>query len=395
MRDAHPDDNIPRPLRDDAGHALHGGDVWAAARSAGRDPGDLLDLSTNTFAAMGAHTLRLLAGAPAPEYLRYPDPRAGRLRDALARAEGVEPERLLPGNGASELIWAALTALRPAKVLLVGPLFTEYARAAAALGIARDILTPPETPAPSPAGGVAHGPFAPDAATLARIKASDADMLIVCSPNNPGAAILADPDALLRAARGRTLLLDASYKDFLWRDDDPAPWAAHSAARLGPPAAAHGVDLLLLGSLTKFYCCPGLRLGFVAAAPETIGRIAAARPPWLIPAGAEHAGIALLARRDDYRAALPALRRDVDSLAARLRQSGLFRAVYPGVSFVCAALNAPDEAPRLRDRLLNRNILIRLCDNIPGMPPGFVRIQARPESEMTRLYEALTSIARA
>ena len=78
----------------------HGGDGLAVARALGLDPGSVLDLSLS---------LNPLAPDPAPVLARhlaavraYPDP-DGATR-ALARAIGVDPERLLLTNGGAEAI---------------------------------------------------------------------------------------------------------------------------------------------------------------------------------------------------------------------------------------------------------------------------------------------------
>lgn len=375
----------------------HGGNVWAAARRLGAAPGDILDLSTNTFAAMAGHTAALIRAVLAAEpdgeaWLHYPDPEAFLLREALARDEGVPPAWVLPGGGASELVWAALAALRPRRALFLGPMFAQYARACEGLGIPWQALTPPE----SGGAGPAAGGFAPDSDALAGVEASDADLLVVCSPNNPGTAVLRDPGPLFRAARGRVVLFDASYRDFLWEEGgaEASAWEAHRYPRLAEAAAAHACRLVLLGSLTKFFCCPGARLGFAVAGPDLVERLAACRPAWTVTVAAERIGAALLEDSAAYRAALPGLRRDVRELAALLEGSGLFRAVLPGVSFVTAALRRPERARALQALLLERKrTLIRVCDNIPGMPPGFVRVQARPASALLPLREGLREFA--
>ena len=77
------------------------------------------------------------------------------------------------------------------------------------------------------------------------------------------------------------------------------------------------------------------------------------------------------------------------AVAGHLEESGLFRRVLRGPSFVIAALRNGDAAD-MQARLLRREgVMIRACDNIPGMPEGWVRIQVRPERHMQRLYAGL------
>ncbi|MHB8761941.1 MAG: aminotransferase class I/II-fold pyridoxal phosphate-dependent enzyme [Coriobacteriia bacterium] len=65
---------------------------------------------------------------------RYPEPDAGSARRAWAQRLGVPVERLLIGNGASELISLAVRALAPRRVIVFDPCYSEYEAAAAAAG---------------------------------------------------------------------------------------------------------------------------------------------------------------------------------------------------------------------------------------------------------------------
>lgn len=358
----------------------HGGGVMAAARLSGRAETDIDDFSTNCFFAAAPLTERLLgktAWCSGSALLRYPDPGNVRLRAALAAREGMEPDAVIAGNGASELIWAALLALRTRgarRVLFLGPLFVQYARACAALGMETEQVLCPEDDS-----------FLPDAAALDGVARSGADVVIVCSPNNPGTGILRDFSPLLDAVGRRVLLLDASYRGFLPEGDPgalPYPSLAGEAER-------NGAVLILLDSMTKFFCCPGVRLGFAVAEAELVARMDACRPSWSVGTAAESAGLALLEHEAEYRALLPELAQGVEAVAGHLEESGLFRRVLRGPSFVIAALRNGDAAD-MQARLLRREgVMIRACDNIPGMPEGWVRIQVRPERHMQRLYAGL------
>ncbi len=49
--------------------------------------------------------------------VRYPDPRCGALRKALARKHGVAPEAVLCGNGAADLIFRVCACFQPKRAL--------------------------------------------------------------------------------------------------------------------------------------------------------------------------------------------------------------------------------------------------------------------------------------
>ena len=67
-------------------------------------------------------------------YETYPDIRYTALREAVAGKERVQAERILCGNGASELIMAVVRAVRPDKCAVAAPSFSGYERAVSAYG---------------------------------------------------------------------------------------------------------------------------------------------------------------------------------------------------------------------------------------------------------------------
>ena len=42
--------------------------------------------------------------------------------------------------------------------------------------------------------------------------------------------------------------------------------------------------------------------------------------------------------------------------------------------------------------LIAHGVLVRSCDTIPGMPPGFIRMQVRSPEELAPLYAALARL---
>lgn len=357
----------------------HGGGLGAAARLIGMREAELDDFSTNCFFAASPLTENLLGGQgrfSGAALLHYPDPEVRRLRARLAVREALPADMIVAGNGASELIWASLLALRgkgARRALFLGPIFVQYARACAALGLEQEHVVCREENA-----------FLPDDSALDSVARSRADLVIVCSPNNPGTGVLRDFTPLMNAVGKRTLLLDACYRSFLQEEDPGFP----RYSRL-MEFACPGGEAILLDSLTKFFCCPGVRLGFAVTGKELAAGIESCRPSWSVGMAAEDAGLTLLEKESAYRELLPALAEDVENLARHLEKSGMFRRVLRGTSFVAAAVK-DGRAADMQERLLRlHGILIRVCDNVPGMPGGWVRIQARPESYMQRLYAAL------
>jgi threonine-phosphate decarboxylase len=113
----------------------------------------------------------------------YPDRDVLALRRALARQLGVGLEHIEVGNGTAELIWSiALAFLRPADaVLIIGPTFDEYGRAAALMGaVVHKLDACPE-----------QG-FAVDVDAVSRCLAEvGVRVVFICNPNNPNRRLYA------------------------------------------------------------------------------------------------------------------------------------------------------------------------------------------------------------
>ncbi|MGD0083422.1 MAG: cobyric acid synthase [Acidimicrobiales bacterium] len=136
-----------------------------------------------------------------------------------------------------------------------------------------------------------------------------------------------------------------------------------------------------LGSLTKLFACPGLRLGYVLSEDtDLIGRLAHRQPRWsvgsvalaVIPRMLELSDLSHWAKR------IAGLRAD---LVAVLAEAG-FAAAPSDANFVLV-----EAAPGLRDRLAREGVVVRDCTSF-GMPDA-VRIAVPPASGLEQLAVVL------
>lgn len=294
--------------------------------------------------------------APAPHLLsvdlrdclsRYPE--YGGLKASAARVYGVEPECLVPVNGADEGILLLQRALGEGGMVLPVPAFSMYRAYAGQLGVR-----------------VAEVPM--DAAwdlDVEAILAAEGSLVALTSPNNPTGRRISD-EALLRILeQGRPVLLDETYGPFCGQDFAPllGDWP----------------NLAILRTLSKVYGVPGLRCGFILASRDLAARLDAVRSPFNVNGVAAALGSRLLERdtlfRDRLSAAVAARR----FLQYRVEEAG-FRTIPSDAHFFLAELG-PGAAARLRER----GILVR--DMAPAMP-GWCRISVTTAAEAATFENA-------
>ena len=173
-----------------------------------------------------------------------------------------------------------------------------------------------------------------------------------------------NPTGRLAAAHERAAVWDEAFY----------PLATGSWTRRDP-------DAIVVGSLTKTFACPGLRLGYVLAPTgELAGRLRARQPEWSVGSLGCALVPHLLARADltGWAARIARLRADLDRL---LRVHGLTPEASDA-NFVLVR-----HAPGLRDHLAPRAVLVRDTANF-GIPDG-ARIAVPPEDGLEQLQQAL------
>lgn len=134
---------------------------------------------------------------------------------------------------------------------------------------------------------------------------------------------------------------------------------------------------VVVGSLTKVFACPGLRLGYVLA--DDAPALAARQPSWPVNGLAAAVLPELLAGAD-----LTGWR---DAIAARRSELATILAEH---GFTVAAGSAPwvlVDAPGLRQRLAPQGVVVRDCTSF-GMP-DWARIAVPDDRGMERLAQAL------
>jgi len=276
----------------------------------------------------------------------YPEPIPLSLETAIARRHDVDPACVLVTNGATEAIYlVAQMAAREGigHYAVSRPTFSEYEDASRLYGLAEGV------------GGVRW----------------------LCNPNNPTGSVTARGDIL--TGDEVLVVVDQSYEDF-------CPELLMSAAE----AVADG-HIVQIRSLTKSCGVPGLRIGYVVAAADIIGRLRQLVRPWSVNALAIEAGKWLLTNRvwtdeemDNYLAEAQRLNRRLGAIPS-LR-------VMPTRTHFMLVRHEHLTAADLKAQLLREHhILVRDASNFKGLDSHYFRIAAQTRTENEALVEALNT----
>jgi threonine-phosphate decarboxylase len=324
----------------------HGGNLFAVARDRGWDWREMLDFSASINPLGPSARVEPAICKALERIVHYPERDPVLLRRALSREWCLEEDRILLGNGATELIFFLSRMFRAARVTLALPVFSEFHRAFPATDVA-DLM---------------------DSSTWPR-----EGLLVLTRPANPTGWPLS-LEALCRyfETSNASVVVDESFLEFTG-----LPSVATLIARYP--------RLMVLRSLTKFYALPGLRVGALIGSAAAVQLWQQLREPWQVNVLAEEAALAAISDTAHASRSLQFVRSERDWLMEQLRGIPNVNPLSPTANFIFVPLDYP--AGPLCDHLLRSKILIRNCTAWRGLTGDAVRIAIRRRDENERLLE--------
>ncbi|MDR0239006.1 MAG: histidinol-phosphate transaminase [Deltaproteobacteria bacterium] len=312
----------------------------------------------------------------AAKAFRYPQGGNPRLVAALARHHGVDPARVVVGNGSDELIDLLIrTRAVPGRhnVAAFSPCFSIYALQSRFCGVELRQTRLKED-------------FAFDCNALLKLVDGETALVFVTTPDNPSgysppAAELKKLALALPAAC--LLVLDEAYMDFA--DDENA----HSLL----PELSAFPNIAIIRTFSKSFGLAGLRLGYALLPPRLADYLWRVRLPFSVNILAEEAGLAALSDSAFREESLRVVRQGRETLSRGLR--GLGCQVWPSqANFIM--FRPPAGSPAARDifeRLLRMGIIIRPLASY-GLP-DLLRVSMGTAEENRRFLDACTELLHA
>ncbi len=342
----------------------HGGDILGASLEGGMDAASIIDFSSSInpegLAPGARQAVAALLRDPRLS-AAYPAPCPRGLIRALSAYIGVGQECVLAGNGSTEFIYLLPRVImaRGGLAMIIEPAFSEYAPALAlsGAGVVPFFLREEEG-------------FALDYRVLEKaVKERRPQVLYMANPVNP-IGRLVEKDVMLRISDlcreiGAWFVVDEAFIDF------------NESLSITKEAVEEG-HIIVLRSMTKFFALAALRLGYVVGGRDIIERLRPHMPPWSVNALAVAAGIASLSDRQYMGRARAWLCMEGPLMREALGGIKGLKTYPSGANYFTSRLIVPGlNAPRLRELLLKKGLLIRDLSNIRGLGPSFFRVAVK------------------
>jgi threonine-phosphate decarboxylase len=351
---------------------VHGGNIYAFARSRGLPPEQVLDFSASINPLGWPRGVAKAYRQALSRVAHYPEPYAETLTRALAAYHDLDPRAVLVGNGSTQLMYVLARVLAPRRALIIAPSFSEQGAALQHSNAQIDhlVLRPPL--------------FALSLDRLQKALTQGYDVLVLTNPNSPTGALLprAQLEQIVRVCRTTQtqLVIDETFVDWV-EEASLKHWVVRSA------------DVIVLRSLTKFFALPGLRVGYLIAHPRVTARLRAQLEPWSVNAIAQEVARTCLNDQRFVQRSRTFLERERPWLFQQLLTIEGLQPLLSQANFLLVRITKKDRcAADVVQRLAAKNILVRDCGNFVGLGKRFFRVAVRTRSENARLVAALCTV---
>ena len=330
-----------------------------------------MKLSSNENALGAGEKAREAYAAALKNIHVYPDGRATKLREAVAAHHGLEPERLIFGNGSDE-VFALLnqTYLQPGDNIVTGQYgFLAYRISAKACGAEVKLAAEPNMKA--------------EVEAILEQVDERTKIVYVSNPSNPtGSWNSGEEIRRLHAALPAHIILvvDEAYAEYVTEAD----WETAF------PLARDAQNIVVTRTFSKIHGLGGLRIGFGYAPLKVAEAIDRIRLPFNVSVPGLEAATAALFDEAHQTASRELVSNWKPRLTQALRGFGL--EVLPSAgNFVLVMFDGPERAAAANEYLNTKGIIVRPVGGY-GLPQA-LRITIGTEDQNRAVIDALSEFA--
>ena len=348
----------------------HGANVDNMAKKFGKNENDIIDFSSNVnphiISDLGKYVLEGLEKSRS-----YPDINYTNLRNNISDYIKVDSELIIPGNGATEIIYLLMKSIKR-RLAILNPTFSEYGRGAKLNNLEIIDFHLKE-----------ENNFSIDLDEIQK-NMDKFDSLFICNPNNPNGKVKDLNELLdLMIENDKLLIVDETFMEFVGEEEK---YSLINKIEQTP-------NLFILKAVTKFFGMPGLRLGYgVTSNKQIIKNIYEYKEPWTINSFAENLSNYLFKDKEYINGSKDYYINERKFMLEELRKISRLKVYDTDTNFVLIKLD-DDEANSLKLELFEKyNIPIRDASNFIGLDKSYIRVAIKSHNDNKVLIESLRKI---
>lgn len=348
---------------------MHGGNIEEVSRKYNLKEDAIIDFSSNINPLGFPRGVQALLRREGDSILRYPDPNAIELKQALARMLDLDVKNLLVGNGSTELIYLIPRVFKPKCALISPPTFSEYERSLFSIECGLKYLPLKEKEQFRISVDAMRG-------LLPKV-----DIIYLCNPNNPTGALLPKSEAIPLIVeaekKGVLVVVDEAFMDFA--DDESVVEEVKKRK-----------NLIIIKSLTKFFGIPGLRLGYLVANARTVDKMNHHQEPWAVNILAQKIGTACVKNNTFRLKTKSFVNRERKYLLAELQKIIGLKPYSSSTNYILIKIvKAGLSSGILYEKMAQKGLLIRDCRSFRGLGDKFIRVAVKKRKENNLLVKNL------
>ena len=348
----------------------HGGNLEREAKELGYKTSQLLDASASIVPFSPPKQLvNYLKKSLTSSIIRsYPDRNHSSLKQAIADWHHIDPEMVLPGNGAAELItWSARNAAMIGSNGLLSPSFSDYERALRCWGA-------PITYIPMK---LDWGPEQPQSLQInAKTK-----VIWITNPHNPTGQLWSKESLIALLDKHDLVICDEAFLPLVPSGEK------HSLI----PFTSKYKNLIVIRSLTKLFGLAGLRLGYAISTQERLREWQEWRDPWPMNILAINAG-KMIMRETEMTS------KWIIKIHEWIKKEGYWLQLklnsLPGITSYPSSTNfnlikGTNSLLELRNALAKKKILLRDCQSFNNLNSHWLRISLQKRADNKKIIIAI------
>lgn len=351
-------------------NSVHGADINSAAELYGLEADKIIDFSSNINPFI-VESMDKIVAAGVENLQKYPDIKYRRLRKNIADYLRVEDSYIIPGNGATEIIYLLMRNLS-GRLAIINPTFSEYRKGAeiAGLSVVDFVMDWKKD-------------FKLDLDEIYRRK-DEFDSIFICNPNNPDGSVREIKKLLEFAEKeGKLLIVDETFIEFADSEKD------RSLVNM----VEKSKNLFIIRAVTKFFGIPGIRLGYgISSNRELLQKMYDEKEPWTINSFADSASDFIFKDDEYIRKSKEYFSKERICMINEINKIDGIKAFNPDANFILVRFENRNVLDVKENLLKRAGLLIRDASNFIGLDSSFARVAIKNHEQNIVLVDALRSV---